>query len=142
MRSLLVLLAFLLLSGAKSIAQTADHRNLEKQVEELRVLLISPEQKQLEKITSPHLSYGHSNGRVENQQEFIAYMLSGVSKFVTIELQDQTVDVVGQNGIVRHTIVAETNNEGETVHIKIGVLLVWQKEGNEWRLLARQAFKF
>lgn len=142
MRSLLVLLAFLLLSGAKSIAQTADHRNLEKQVEELRVLLISPEQKQLEKITSPHLSYGHSNGRVENQQEFIAYMLSGVSKFVTIELQDQTVDVVGQAGIVRHTIVAETNNEGETVHIKIGVLLVWQKEGNEWRLLARQAFKF
>lgn len=142
MRSLLVLLAFLLLSGAKSIAQTADHRNLEKQVEELRVLLISPEQKQLEKITSPHLSYGHSNGRVENQQEFIAYMLSGVSKFVTIDLQDQTVDVVGQNGIVRHTIVAETNNEGETVHIKIGVLLVWQKEGNEWRLLARQAFKF
>jgi hypothetical protein len=142
MRNLLVLLAFLLISGVTSIAQTTDHRNLEKQVEELRVLLISPEQKQLEKITSPHLSYGHSNGRVENQQEFIAYMLSGVSKFVTIELQDQTVDVVGQNGIVRHTIVAETNNEGETVHIKIGVLLVWQKEGNEWRLLARQAFKF
>lgn len=142
MRNLLVLLAFLLLSGATSIAQTADHVNLEKQVEELRVLLISPEQKQLEKITSPHLSYGHSNGRVENQQEFIAYMLSGVSKFVTIELQDQTVDVVGQNGIVRHTIVAETNNEGETVHIKIGVLLVWQKEGNEWKLIARQAFKF
>jgi hypothetical protein len=142
MRSLLVLLAFLLLSGAKSIAQTADHRNLEKQVEELRVLLISPEQKQLEKITSPHLSYGHSNGRVENQQEFIAYMLSGVSKFVTIDLQDQTVDVVGQAGIVRHTIVAETNNEGETVHIKIGVLLVWQKEDNAWKLLTRQAFKF
>jgi hypothetical protein len=142
MRNLLVLLAFLLISGVTSIAQTTDHRNLEKQVEELRVLLISPEQKQLEKITSPHLSYGHSNGRVENQQEFIAYMLSGVSKFVTIELQDQTVDVVGQNGIVRHTIVAETNNEGETVHIKIGVLLVWQKEGNEWGLLARQAFKF
>lgn len=141
MKNLLVLLAFLLLNGTVSWAQSADQRNLEKKVEELRLLLISPEQKQLEEITSPHLSYGHSNGRIETQQEFVEYMLSGVSKFVTIELQNQTVEIVGQTGIVRHTLVAETNNEGEMVSIKIGVLLVWQKEGQQWKLLARQAFK-
>ena len=142
MKNLLVLLAFLLLNGTVSWAQTADQQNLEKKVEELRLLLISPEQKQLEEITSLHLSYGHSNGRIETQQEFVDYMLSGVSKFVTIELQDQTIDIVGNSGVVRHTLVAETNNLGETVHIKIGVLLVWQREGDEWKLLARQAFKF
>lgn len=141
MKSLTPLLFIFFISSTLSFAQTADQRNLEKKIEELRLLLISPEQKKLEKITSPHLSYGHSTGRIENQQEFIAYMLSGVSKFVTIELQDQTVEIVDGTGVVRHTLAAETNNEGETVHIKIGVLLVWQKADSEWKLLARQAFK-
>lgn len=68
-------------------------------------------------------------------------MLSGVSKFVTIELQKQTIDIVDNIGIVRHTIVADTNNEGDHVRINIGVILIWQKESNEWKLLARQAFK-
>lgn len=135
------LLICIILSTASTFAQTPEHQLLEKKVEDLRLLLISPKQKQLKQITSARLSYGHSNGRIENQQEFITYMLSGVSQFVTIELQEQTVDIVGDTGIVRHTIVAETNNEGETVHIKIGVILVWQKEGSQWKLLARQAFK-
>lgn len=135
-----LLLAFFLFSSSV-LGQEVDLPDLEEKTEELRLLLINPERTQLEKITSAHLSYGHSNGRIENQKEFIAYMLSGVSKFVTIELQNQTVDVVGDTGIVRHTIVAETNNEGEIVHIKIGVILVWHKDVNEWKLLARQAFK-
>jgi hypothetical protein len=142
MKNLLALCAFLLLNWSVCLAQIADREHLEKKIEELRLLLISPEQKELENITSSHLTYGHSNGRIENQQEFIAYLLSGVSKFVTIDLQNQTVDIIEDIGVVRHTIIAETNNEGKTVHIKIGVLLVWQKEGDEWRLLARQAFKF
>lgn len=142
MKNLLALCAFLLLNWSVCLAQISDRENLEKKTEELRLLLISPEQKELENITSSNLTYGHSNGRIENQQEFIAYLLSGVSKFVTIDLQDQTVDIVEDIGVVRHTIIAETNNEGETVHIKIGVLLIWQKEGDEWILLARQAFKF
>jgi len=141
MKRITFLIAFLLLSSPLLFGQTADRQNIEKKVEELRLLLISPEQKQLEKITSSQLTYGHSNGRIENQKEFIDFMLSGVSKFVTIELQDQTVDIAGKIGIVRHTLIAETNNEGETVHIKLGVLLIWQKEGKQWKLLARQAFK-
>lgn len=142
MKKLTLLLAALLFSAAVSLAQTADETALKKAVEELRLLLISPDRQPLEKITSAQLSYGHSNGRIEDQQEFVAYMLSGVSKFVTIELQDQTVDIAGSIGIVRHTLVAETNNLGEIVPIKIGVLLIWQKERNGWKLLARQAFKF
>jgi hypothetical protein len=141
MKKLPLLLVALLFSGAVSLAQTADETALKKAVEELRLLLISPDRQPLEKITSAQLSYGHSNGRIEDQQEFVAFMLSGVSKFVTIELQDQTVDITGNIGIVRHTLVAETNNLGEIVPIKIGVLMIWQKEQNVWKLLARQAFK-
>ncbi|HLT07740.1 MAG TPA: nuclear transport factor 2 family protein [Cyclobacteriaceae bacterium] len=140
MKHCFLLFACLLLGFASSFAQQKN-KALEKKVEDLRLLLISPERASLERITSPQLSYGHSNGRIENQKEFVEYLLSGVSKFVTIELQDQTVDVVEDIGIVRHILVAETNNQGETVHIKIGVLLIWKLEEKEWKLLARQAFK-
>lgn len=140
MNNHILLLVFFLIS-CSTFGQATDRSDLEKKVEELRLLLINPEQNQLERITSAHLSYGHSNGRIENQKEFIAYMLSGISKFVTIDLQNQTVDMFDDIGVVRHTIVAETNNEGEVVHIKIGVILVWHKEADEWKLLARQAFK-
>jgi len=141
MRKPIIVLLALLISGTASLAQSSEQRNLEKKVEELRLLLISPDQRALADITSVNLSYGHSNGRIEEQQEFVAYMLSGVSKFVTIELQKQTIDIIDNIGIVRHTIVADTNNEGEHVRINIGVILIWQKESNEWKLLARQAFK-
>ncbi|HLW21359.1 MAG TPA: nuclear transport factor 2 family protein [Cyclobacteriaceae bacterium] len=141
MKNYILPFAFLLLGLQTVFGQKADQQILENKVQELRTLLITPDQQQLEKITSEQLTYGHSNGRVENQKEFIDFMLSGVSKFVTIELQDQTVDIAGNTGIVRHTLVAETNNEGETVNIKIGVILVWQKDGQQWKLLARQAFK-
>lgn len=123
------------------LAQTTDVQKLEKAVEDLKHLLVDPDQKQLENLTAKELSYGHSNGKIEDQKEFIDFLLSGESQFVTIDLQDQTVDIVGNTGIVRHTLLAETNNNGTLGNIKLGVLLIWQKNGNDWELLARQAFK-
>lgn len=141
MKNSLLFFSVLMLTLTAAFAQKTDVQSLERKVEELRQLLITPNQQQLEDITSSHLSYGHSNGRIENQQEFVDFLLSGKSKFVTMELLDQTVEIVGKTGIVRHTLVSETNNEGETVHIKLGVLLIWQKKGSHWKVLARQAFK-
>lgn len=141
MKRSFLLYALFVFSLNTACGQSSDHQKIEEKVEELRQLLVSPDQSHLEKITSRELSYGHSSGTIESQQQFIDFLLSGKSKFVSIELQDQSINIVGNNGIVRHTLVAETNNEGETVNIKLGVLLVWQKEGEQWKLLARQAFK-
>lgn len=139
MKNLFLILLFVPSTVFAQVDKNA--QRLEQSVEELRTLLVHPEKEGLEKITSTSLTYGHSNGRIENQKEFIDFLLSGKSQFVTIQLEDQTVEIVGKTGIVRHTLLAETNNEGTLGNIKLGVLLIWRKDGKNWELQARQAFK-
>ena len=41
----------------------------------------------------------------------------------------------------RHTLSGTTNDGGKPGNVTIKVLTVWQKEGSQWRLLARQAVR-
>jgi hypothetical protein len=49
--------------------------------------------------------------------------------------------VVGYSAIVRHILMGETEHDGKTNPVKIGVLLVWQKQDGNRKLLARQAYR-
>ncbi len=96
----------------------------------------------LRKLAAPELSYGHSGGRVETRAQFIENLLNGNSDFLSIKLEDQSISVVDDVAIVRHILSGETHDKGkEPGTVRIGVMLVWHKEKDEWLLLARQAFK-
>jgi ketosteroid isomerase-like protein len=72
----------------------------------------------------------------------MADLLDGKSDFVTIAISDQTVTVVDGNvAIVRHTLAADTNDSGKPGKVTIKVLGVWQKQGDQWKLLVRQAIR-
>jgi hypothetical protein len=104
--------------------------------------LLKPERAVLEELTSIALNYGHSNGRIENREEFFRTMLEGHSRFLSIELSEQAVTVTGKIAIVRHHLYAHTHDKGkEPSTIRIGILLVWRRECDDWKLLARQAYK-
>lgn len=122
----------------KATNVTAD---IAKQVEALRLAMINADGVQLKALTSPELSYGHSGGHVDDQAEFIEKLMSGKSDFVTMDLQDQSIKVVNNIAIVRHTLAATTNDKGKPGEVNIGVMLIWQKHRGHWLLLARQAFK-
>ena len=85
------------------------------------------------------LSYGHSGGKIEDKPTFVNNIVSGKSDFVTIELADQTIAVSGSTAIVRHALNATTNDNGKAGEVHLNVLLVWVKDGGQWKLLARQA---
>ena len=70
-----------------------------------------------------------------------SHLLSGASDFVTIAITDQTVKIVGNSAIVRHTLTADTNDSGKPGKVTIKILGVWQKQAGEWKLLARQAVR-
>lgn len=103
--------------------------------------LESGEREALEKITSSALSYGHSNGRVENRSEFVEALASKQSDFITINVSNQIVTVSGKNAIVRHRLDAVTKDKGIPGEAHLNVMLVFRKEKGEWKLLARQAAK-
>lgn len=126
-----------------SMAQSKEEAEVAKAVESLKALLLEPTQKGLEGISSKDLSYGHSNGLVEDQKTFVESLVSKKYDFVTMDLTEQTIKIVGDAAIVRHILTAKTNDAGKgpgTANIK--VLQVWQKQaGGKWVMIARQAVK-
>ncbi|MGV3539636.1 MAG: nuclear transport factor 2 family protein [Rufibacter sp.] len=129
------------LSILPALAQTKEEVRLAAAVEQLQSALISGEKAALEAIVADQLSYGHSSGKVEDKATFVETLVSGKSDFVTIELANQTLQISGKTAIVRHQLNATTNDSGNPGTVRLGVMLVWQKQGGKWKLLARQAFK-
>ena len=120
-------------------AQPADVAAVEQAVETLRKLMIAPDQKALEDILADKLTYGHSDGRVQNRAEFIDALMTKKSSFSAITLSDQTVSIVGDLAVVRHQFAADAISGGKAVQPRIRILQVWQKQDGKWRLLVRQA---
>lgn len=136
------LIAALLLTGILSHGQNADEKAVAAAVEKLRAAMVDPTEAALDKLAAPSLSYGHSNGLLEDKKEFVRALVSEESNFTKIELLDQTITVSGDVALVRHKLIGETHNKGKDPgQVKIGILLVWQKTKGNWQLLGRQAFK-
>lgn len=119
-------------------AQSKDEAAVATAIEALRKAMIEADKATLENLAAEELSYGHSNGKIENKAEFVQAIVSGSSDFVSIDLTNQTIRIVDKTAIVRHTFSAATNNNGQPGTIKLTVLLVWQKQKGNWKLLARQ----
>lgn len=115
---------------------------LVRAVEQLKRNMIQPNQAVLADLTSPSLSYGHSNGVIENKNEFIASLVSGKYNFLSISLTNQKMEIQEDVAIVRHDLDAKTHDMGKPENtIQLHILTVWQKKGNKWILIARQAVK-
>ena len=124
-----------------TFAQSSEETKVAAAVEALRKAMVDPDKTTLEGLTSDKLTYGHSSGKIENQQEFINNLLSGKSDFVKIDLSEQTIKISDDVAIVRHRLDADTNDGGNPGRANIYILLVWQKQHKEWKLIARQAVK-
>ena len=109
--------------------------------ERLRFAMVEPNAAVLDGLVASQLNYGHSGGRVDTKQSFIADLLSGKSDFVTLELTDQTVELSGDVALIRHALQAQTNDSGKAGTVSLKVLQVWQRQGGQWKLLARQAVR-
>lgn len=137
----LFIISFLALSILTATAQTKSEQSVAKAVETLRKAMVDADSAALVKITDEDLSYGHSGGKIENKTSFITSLLNGSSDFVTIDLSNQTITVKGKTAIVRHILSASTNDNGKPGSVKLSILLVWHKQHQQWKLLARQAVK-
>src|SRR5580693_6624453 len=137
----LLLFAAVAVPAASAAAQEMNDPTLVSAVEAFRKALIDPDKATLHKLTMNELSYGHSSGLVQDKAAFEEALLSGASDFVSIELNDQTMKVVGNTAWVRHKLSAVTNDGGKPGEAHLSVLLIWMKQKGQWRLLARQAVK-
>jgi hypothetical protein len=125
----------------QAAAQSGDEAAVAKNVEAFRKAMQANDRAGFEALCAPQMSYGHSSGKVQTKEEFIADATSGKSTWKTIELTEVKNSVAGDDAISRFVLKGELENEGKVISINIGVLMVWQKQENAWKLLARQGFK-
>jgi hypothetical protein len=112
-------------------AQTAEEMKVSEAVETLKRVLLDPDKAVFEKILHEDLSYGHSSGLIETKAMLITSLTTNESDFKTMDLQEQTIKVVGKNAIVRHKLFAETANKGVASTTKLNVLLIFVKVKGE-----------
>ncbi|HEY4064902.1 MAG TPA: nuclear transport factor 2 family protein [Puia sp.] len=141
MRTFICFLMALSTFSYRSLAQGKDAAAVAAAVESLRKAMIDPEKATLDALVLDELSYGHSSGVIQDKATFEQALLSKASDFVTIDLSQQTIRVVGNTAWVRHILTATTNDGGKPGTTHLSILLIWVKQKGQWRLLARQAVK-
>ena len=131
------------LLGAVPAFAGADEDAVAKNVEAFRAAQFAADAKTLDGLCAPELSYSHSDGRVEDRAAFVANATDGKSKFLSLEYGDPTIRVVGDAAIVRFHWVAESESipEGKKSSTNLAILMNWQKQDGEWKLLSRAATK-
>ena len=128
------------LAALPTQAQGSDAAAVAAAVEALTKAMLAGDRAGLMAVTHERLSYGHSAGRIENRQQFIDPLANKTSIFRSMNISDQTIDVVGDDAIVRHVLRGESESNGRVNPVNIGILQVWKKQPDGWKLLARQAF--
>jgi ketosteroid isomerase-like protein len=127
--------------SSPALAEAGDEAAVKQNVEALREALLKADKVQLERLTAEQLSYSHSDGRVQNKAEFIDGVMTRKATVKSLNFPDLKVAVAGDAAIARHLYESESEMDGKTTNTKIGTLEVWQKQGGNWKLLARQGYK-
>jgi ketosteroid isomerase-like protein len=138
----LVTLTALPLSALPAFA-AADDDAVAKNLEAFRAAQVAANAEALASLCAAELSYSHSDGRVEDKATFIANATSGKSKFLSLEYKDPSIRVVGPAAIVRFHWLGEQEAvaDGKKSSTNLHILMNWQKQGSDWKLLSRSATK-
>ena len=137
------LLAFGLLGARAAQAMTADEEAVAKRLEAFRAAQVAADAKAFDGLCAPELSYSHSDAHIEDKATFIKNATAGKSKFLSLEYKDPSIRVVGDAAIVRFHWIGESETipEGNKNSTNLHILMNWQKQGGEWKLLSRAATK-
>jgi hypothetical protein len=131
----------LLAVATPTLAQSPDEAAVAKAIDALSKAIVAADKASLEKITWPELSYGHSAGKVENQKQFVDALVSKQTIITSVDNPKMSSTVVGDIAISRGTATYMVAGAGAPTKADLTLLLIWQKRGGEWKLLARQAYK-
>ena len=87
------------------------------------------------------LSYGHSNGWIENRKEFRENL---ANKYIVYHsFREDSINVVeeGRTAYIRFIADIDATLNGSRAKYHLKVLEVWVKKDKTWQLFARQAVK-
>ncbi len=123
-------------------AQTADETKLVATMKEFHQALVKQNTVSINQQTDKAVSYGHSNGWVQNKKDLIKDFETGKISYQSFKEDSITVLMNENMANVRFIADITAAFNGTPVnnyHLK--VLEVWVKKSKRWVLFARQAVK-
>jgi len=126
-----------------ALAASGDEEAVAEKLEAFRAAQVAADAKAFDALCAAELSYSHSDGHVEDKATFIANATNGKSKFLSLAYQDPSIRVVGPAAIVRFHWVGEQEAvaDGKKSSTNLHILMNWQKQGADWKLLSRASTK-
>jgi len=135
-------LALGLMSIAPAFAGSPDEDAIAKNLEAFRAAQAAGNAEVLAALCAEELSYSHSNGAIDTKASLAAGVANAKYKWTSLEYKDPTVKVVGPVAIVRFNFVGEQEfTDGKKTPQNLHILMNWQKQGSDWKLLSRAATK-
>jgi hypothetical protein len=121
----------------------ADEDAVAKNLEAFRAAQAVGNTEVLASLCAAELSYSHSSGAVDDKGSLIAGVTNAKYKWTSLEYKNPTIRIVGPAAIVRFNFVGEQEftADGKKVPQNLHILMNWQKQGADWKLLSRSATK-
>lgn len=141
MKRNLVIGCFLCLGMISASAQGTKQEILNKTEALNKAVFITKDSLALENLLSEKVTYGHSNGKLQNKQVMIHNAIKDKMTYPTFTMDSTEIVVDGNTAVVRQIIKSKTINNGVDGTLHLGILLVWVSEKKDWKLIARQAVK-
>jgi ketosteroid isomerase-like protein len=135
-------IAFILLVCLYILAQTPEEKNVWSRVEALtKAIFETKDSAALVELVSTKVTYGHSGGNVEDKATMIQKAVSSKTTYRNSVLEKVSIDVDGNTAVLRHNFRATSVENGNETPLNLGIIQVWRKENNKWRIWARQAVR-
>ena len=121
----------------------ADEDAVAKNVEAFRAAQAAGNAEGIASLCAEELSYSHSSGAVDDKAALLAGVKNAKYKWTSLEYKDPAIRIVGPAAIVRFNFVGEQEfaADGKKVPQNLHILMNWQKQGSDWKLLSRSATK-
>ncbi|MGV8920095.1 MAG: nuclear transport factor 2 family protein [Pseudomonas sp.] len=143
MKNVKLLIGFLcLFSGFVAAAPASGEKEVAAAVDQLTQAMWHKNIPKLQILTADNLTYGHSNGKIQDKQAFISDIETGKSGFNELKMLNQKITMNGDVALVRNHFSAQAVNSGVLVPTEIENFQIWKKQHGEWKLIGRQAFRF
>ncbi len=122
---------------------SADAQTVAKKLEAFRAAQFAKDGTALAALVAPELSYSHSNARVEDKEAFLKGATNPATRTLSLEYKDPSIRIVGDVAIVRFTWKSESETvaDGKKSTTDLHILMMWQKQNGDWKLLSRASTK-
>ena len=142
MRKPAAVLFVLFLLVAKSSSGQIDSIGLKNAMQQLDKALLHKDETVLRSVLHKDVSYGHSNGWIQNKNDILNDFTSGKLVYNKIENNSSAIITISKKyATVKTNTNAEGTVNGTAFKLTLHIMQFWIKTKNGWQLVARQSAK-